>query len=112
MSLNLNLHYPRHPQCWDYQSDNTIVAGKDSQGGEVIKPYTPTTLGLDVGHFKFVIKLYPQGRMSQHFHEMRVGDYMAVKGPKIGCSLSIEKCSLPNPDINVWQSRFKFTLIK
>ncbi|WOH07813.1 hypothetical protein DCAR_0727247 [Daucus carota subsp. sativus] len=53
-----------------------------SQGGEVIKPYTPTTLGLDVGHFKFVIKLYPQGRMSQHFHEMRVGDYMAVKGPK------------------------------
>ncbi|KAI3750152.1 hypothetical protein L2E82_20778 [Cichorium intybus] len=29
-----------------------------------------------------VIKMYPQGRMSHHFREMREGDYMAVKGPK------------------------------
>ncbi|XP_031251764.1 NADH--cytochrome b5 reductase 1 [Pistacia vera] len=26
--------------------------------------------------------MYPQGRMSHHFREMRVGDYLAVKGPK------------------------------
>ncbi|CAH9061860.1 unnamed protein product [Cuscuta europaea] len=26
--------------------------------------------------------MYLQGRMSHHFREMRVGDYMAVKGPK------------------------------
>ncbi|XP_042471635.1 NADH--cytochrome b5 reductase 1-like [Zingiber officinale] len=25
---------------------------------------------------------YPQGRMSHHFREMKVGDYMSVKGPK------------------------------
>lgn len=56
--------------------------GKDSQGEEVIKPYTPTTLDADVGHFELVIKMYPQGRMSHHFREMRVGDYLAVKGPK------------------------------
>lgn len=56
--------------------------GKDSQGEDVIKPYTPTTLDSDVGHFKLVIKMYPQGRMSHHFREMRVGDYLAVKGPK------------------------------
>ncbi|CAH9127443.1 unnamed protein product [Cuscuta epithymum] len=56
--------------------------GKDSQGEEVIKPYTPTTLDSDVGYFELVIKMYPQGRMSHHFREMRVGDYMAVKGPK------------------------------
>ncbi|GAV69958.1 NAD_binding_1 domain-containing protein/FAD_binding_6 domain-containing protein [Cephalotus follicularis] len=56
--------------------------GKDSQGEEVIKPYTPTTLDSDVGHFELVIKMYPQGRMSHHFREMRVGDYLAVKGPK------------------------------
>ncbi|RYR04243.1 hypothetical protein Ahy_B06g083880 isoform B [Arachis hypogaea] len=30
--------------------------GKDSQGEEVIKPYTPTTLDSDVGHFELVIK--------------------------------------------------------
>ncbi|KAJ4721357.1 NADH-cytochrome b5 reductase [Melia azedarach] len=56
--------------------------GKDSQGEDVIKPYTPTTLDSDVGHFELVIKMYPQGRMSHHFREMRVGDYLAVKGPK------------------------------
>ncbi|CAK7341621.1 unnamed protein product [Dovyalis caffra] len=56
--------------------------GKDSQGEEVIKPYTPTTLDSDVGHFELVIKMYPQGRMSHHFREMKVGDYLAVKGPK------------------------------
>ncbi|XP_043816209.1 NADH--cytochrome b5 reductase 1 isoform X2 [Manihot esculenta] len=56
--------------------------GKDSQGEEVIKPYTPTTLDSDVGHFELVIKMYPQGRMSHHFREMRVGDYLSVKGPK------------------------------
>ncbi|GLT53673.1 hypothetical protein SLA2020_269300 [Shorea laevis] len=47
--------------------------GKDSQGEDVIKPYTPTTLDSD---------MYPQGRMSHHFREMRVGDYLSVKGPK------------------------------
>ncbi|XP_057948139.1 NADH--cytochrome b5 reductase 1-like isoform X1 [Malania oleifera] len=56
--------------------------GKDSQGEEVIKPYTPTTLDSDVGYFELVIKMYPQGRMSHHFREMCEGDYLAVKGPK------------------------------
>jgi hypothetical protein len=27
--------------------------------------------------------MYPQGRMSHHFREMRVGDYLSVKGPKV-----------------------------
>ncbi|KAI9186962.1 hypothetical protein LWI28_022786 [Acer negundo] len=56
--------------------------GKDSEGAEVIKPYTPTTLDSDVGYFELVIKMYPQGRMSHHFREMQVGDNLAVKGPK------------------------------
>ncbi|KAG9458712.1 hypothetical protein H6P81_003220 [Aristolochia fimbriata] len=56
--------------------------GRDSTGEEVIKPYTPTTLDSDVGYFELVIKMYPQGRMSHHFREMKVGDYLSVKGPK------------------------------
>ncbi|KGN59392.1 NADH--cytochrome b5 reductase 1 isoform X1 [Cucumis sativus] len=56
--------------------------GKDSQGEEVIKSYTPTTLDSDVGYFELVIKMYPQGRMSHHFREMRLGESLAVKGPK------------------------------
>ncbi|CAN6359676.1 unnamed protein product [Urochloa humidicola] len=56
--------------------------GQDAAGEEVIKPYTPTTLDSDLGHFELVIKMYPQGRMSHHFREMKVGDYLSVKGPK------------------------------
>jgi hypothetical protein len=33
--------------------------------------------------FCIIVKMYPQGRMSHHFHEMRVGDYLSVKGPKV-----------------------------
>lgn len=33
--------------------------------------------------FLLVVKMYPQGRMSHHFRETKVGDYMSVKGPKV-----------------------------
>eukprot|EP00268_Persea_americana_P027079 TRINITY_DN2657_c0_g1_i4.p1 TRINITY_DN2657_c0_g1~~TRINITY_DN2657_c0_g1_i4.p1 ORF type:complete len:278 (-),score=57.09 TRINITY_DN2657_c0_g1_i4:552-1385(-) len=56
--------------------------GKDGTGEEVLKPYTPTTLDSDIGYFELVIKMYPQGRMSHHFREMRVGDFLPVRGPK------------------------------
>ncbi|OEL38652.1 NADH--cytochrome b5 reductase 1 [Dichanthelium oligosanthes] len=56
--------------------------GQDATGEEVLKPYTPTTLDSDLGYFELVIKMYPQGRMSHHFREMKVGDYLSVKGPK------------------------------
>ncbi|CAI0385065.1 unnamed protein product [Linum tenue] len=68
--------------------------GKDSQGEEVIKPYTPTTLDSDVGSFELVIKMYPQGRMSHHFREMRVGESLAVKGPKVQVLSILQGCCL------------------
>lgn len=37
---------------------NHFYRGKDSQGEDVIKPYTPTTLDSDVGYFELVIKVY------------------------------------------------------
>ena len=41
-----------------YGEQNTVSnRGKDSQGDEVIKPYTPTTLDSDVGNFELVIKV-------------------------------------------------------
>jgi hypothetical protein len=30
-----------------------------------------------------IVQMYPQGRMSHHFREMKVGDYLSVKGPKV-----------------------------
>ncbi|KAE8037901.1 hypothetical protein FH972_010454 [Carpinus fangiana] len=56
--------------------------GKDSEGGEVTRPYTPITLDSDVGYFELVVKMYPKGKMSHHFREMREGDYLPVNGPK------------------------------
>ncbi|XP_048135026.1 NADH--cytochrome b5 reductase 1-like [Rhodamnia argentea] len=59
-----------------------ICRGKDRDGKEVIRPYTPITLDSDLGYFELVVKMYPKGRMSHHFREMREGDYLTVKGPK------------------------------
>ncbi|KAK2422069.1 NADH--cytochrome b5 reductase [Trifolium repens] len=53
--------------------------GKDGQGGEVIKSYTPTTLDSDVGHFELVIKRLPQARMSCYFHEMLLVTILLLK---------------------------------
>ncbi|KAF5446386.1 hypothetical protein F2P56_032019 [Juglans regia] len=58
-----------------------ICRGKDNQGEEVIRPYTPITLDSHVGYFELVVKMYPMGKMSHHFREMREGDYLSVKGP-------------------------------
>ena len=37
---------------------NFVHRGKDAQGEDVIKPYTPTTLDSDLGRFELVIKVY------------------------------------------------------
>lgn len=75
--------------------------GKDSVGEEVVKPYTPTTLDSDVGYFELVIKMYPQGRMSHHFREMKVGDYLSVKGPKV-CAFSFLFIIYHNLRLDKW----------
>ncbi|XP_006445679.2 NADH--cytochrome b5 reductase 1 [Citrus clementina] len=59
-----------------------LCRGKDSEGNEVIRPYTPITLDSDIGYFELVVKMYPKGRMSHHFREMHEGEYLPVKGPK------------------------------
>ncbi|KAK9057803.1 hypothetical protein SSX86_022641 [Deinandra increscens subsp. villosa] len=76
--------------------------GKDSQGEEVIKPYTPTTLDTDAGYFELVIKMYPQGRMSHHFREMKEGDYLDVKGPKV------RAVTVSTVIFTCYQGRFKY----
>ena len=36
-----------------------LSRGIDSQGEEVIRPYTPVTLDSHVGYFELVVKVYP-----------------------------------------------------
>ncbi|XP_031280872.1 NADH--cytochrome b5 reductase 1-like [Pistacia vera] len=59
-----------------------VCRGQDREGKEVIRPYTPITLDSDLGFFELVVKMYPNGRMSHYFREMKVGEYLPVKGPK------------------------------
>ncbi|ESW05536.1 hypothetical protein PHAVU_011G187800 [Phaseolus vulgaris] len=61
---------------------NILVRGIDSEGEEVKRSYTPITLDSDVGYFELVVKMYPNGKMSHHFREMKEGDYLSVRGPK------------------------------
>lgn len=57
---------------------------RDSDGKDFFRPYTPTTDDDTPGHVDFVIKVYPEGKMSQHLDKLEVGQTMLFKGPK-GC---------------------------
>eukprot|EP01041_Mallomonas_annulata_P005810 gene5810-11716_t len=57
-------------------------------GKLVMRAYTPTTSDYDIGHFDLVIKVYspnttfPEGgKMSQYLGDMKVGEFIDVKGP-------------------------------
>eukprot|EP00897_Mesotaenium_endlicherianum_P005173 jgi/Mesen1/4684/ME000241S03726 len=58
------------------------IKGVDEEGKEFMRPYTPTTLDTDVGHLELVIKVYPQGAMSQYMDKLVVGGMLPFKGPK------------------------------
>jgi cytochrome-b5 reductase len=60
-----------------HMSFRAVIDGK-----EVYRPYTPTSSDDDLGHFDLVIKVYPQGKMSQYIDNMKVGELIDVKGPK------------------------------
>lgn len=53
----------------------------DEKQNPISRAYTPITDDRDLGHFKLVIKVYPDGKMSQHVKEMKVGESIDVRGP-------------------------------
>ncbi|KAJ1685312.1 hypothetical protein LUZ63_016702 [Rhynchospora breviuscula] len=57
--------------------------GEESDGKRkyVIRPYTPISDPESEGYFDLLIKVYPEGKMSQHFASMKPGDAVEVKGP-------------------------------
>lgn len=46
------------------------------------RPYTPVTDDDTPGRVEFVIKVYPQGKLTQIMDKMKVGDTMQMKGPR------------------------------
>ncbi|GLC37383.1 hypothetical protein PLESTB_001593200 [Pleodorina starrii] len=55
---------------------------KGDDGKDIYRPYTPVSDDDQLGSVDFVIKIYPQGKMSQVIAKMEVGDTMLMKGPK------------------------------
>ncbi|XP_050115362.1 NADH-cytochrome b5 reductase-like protein isoform X3 [Malus sylvestris] len=57
--------------------------GQDAEGKPkyVIRPYTPISDPDAKGYFDLLIKVYPEGKMSQHFTSLKPGDVVEVKGP-------------------------------
>lgn len=47
----------------------------------VIRPYTPISDPDSKGYFDLLIKVYPDGKMSQYFASLKPGDVVEVKGP-------------------------------
>lgn len=57
--------------------------GQNAEGKTkyVIRPYTPISDPDSKGYFDLLIKVYPEGKMSQHFASLKPGDAVEVKGP-------------------------------
>ncbi|GAX80681.1 hypothetical protein CEUSTIGMA_g8116.t1 [Chlamydomonas eustigma] len=55
---------------------------KDGDGKDVYRSYTPISDNSLLGRVDFLIKLYPQGKMSQVIAALQEGQTMMMKGPK------------------------------
>lgn len=61
-----------------------VTQGPD--GKDVYRSYTPVSDDDLRGAVEFVIKVYPEGKMSQALNRLQVGEAIRVKGPKVGAS--------------------------
>jgi cytochrome-b5 reductase len=59
---------------------SSCIMIKNAATPPVAKPYTPTTLTDEKGHFELVVKAYPDGKVSGYLHSLKVGDTIEVKG--------------------------------
>lgn len=56
--------------------------GSENEDGTrkyVIRPYTPVTGDETPGHLDLLVKVYPEGKMSKHIGELKIGDSLEMK---------------------------------
>lgn len=59
-----------------------ITKFKDpSEDKPTIRPYTPVSDESDKGHMDLLVKVYPNGAMSNYLHSMSPGQTLDIKGP-------------------------------
>ena len=63
-------------------SSMVMIKGPTAADGTFVeRAYTPTSLTDDKGTFELVIKVYPNGKVTEHLFSMKEGDEIMVKGP-------------------------------
>jgi len=50
-------------------------------GEQILRSYTPTSTNDDKGYFDLVVKVYPNGKMTQYLNNLKIGDEIEVQGP-------------------------------
>ncbi|KAG2198464.1 hypothetical protein INT47_004451 [Mucor saturninus] len=73
---------PRKDACLGLPIGQHVSVMAEINGKQISRSYTPTTSDDDLGHFDLLIKSYPLGNISRKFSELKIGDEMAVRGPK------------------------------
>lgn len=79
--LRFALPYPDQRLGLPIGQHITFMA-KDDDGKDIYRPYTPVSDDDQRGSVDFVIKLYPEGKMSKVISAMKVGDKLPMKGPR------------------------------
>jgi cytochrome-b5 reductase len=51
----------------------------DAEGKPIIRPYTPVSTNAMLGKFELMVKVYPDGKMSQHLDILPVGESVHFK---------------------------------
>jgi len=60
------------------------IKAQDSEGKDFMRNYTPVTGDEVQGHFKLVIKVYPQGKMSRYLADLPLHAKIDCRGPQGG----------------------------
>lgn len=58
-----------------------MIPDEKGQPKMIIRPYTPTSPTDARGYLDLCVKVYPNGKMSQHIDNLKVGDTLDMKGP-------------------------------
>ncbi|CUE83903.1 NADH-cytochrome b5 reductase, putative [Bodo saltans] len=53
----------------------------DSDGKDVVRPYTPISKVDQQGYFEILIKKYKDSKMGNHLHSLKIGQTIDIKGP-------------------------------
>jgi len=80
ISHNTRLYTVKVPGQGKLPVSSFVLTRTDVDGKETVRPYTPITSVAD-GQLRFMIKSYPEGKVSKYFGGLKEGDNVELKGP-------------------------------